>query len=205
MDELERRGVLDSTWLIITSDHGESFGEQPGVFVHGTSLYQAQIHVPLVIVPPSRSPKPARPVVSETVSLRDLPATVVDLLDLKADAPFPGTSLAGLWERPSSGSEGDYKVSPGCSEVVPTNPLEPDPSKMLENRRVWATLAEGDLIYLRIRMGDADQEALFDLREDPLELRNLVDDPARQSVAERLRAALDRMTAGPLTLERFPL
>ena len=53
LDELERRGVLKSTWLIITSDHGESFGEQPGVFIHGTSLYQPQIHVPLVIVPPS--------------------------------------------------------------------------------------------------------------------------------------------------------
>ena len=53
IDELERRDVLDQTWLIITSDHGESFGEHPGVFGHGTSLYQTQLHVPLVIVPPA--------------------------------------------------------------------------------------------------------------------------------------------------------
>ena len=54
LSELGRRGVLERTWLIITSDHGESFGEQPGFFGHGTSLYQPQLHVPLVIVPPSR-------------------------------------------------------------------------------------------------------------------------------------------------------
>ena len=207
VDELERRGVLDSTWLIITSDHGESFGEQAGVFVHGTSLYKAQIHIPLVIVPPSRSPKPSRPVVPETVSLRDLPATVVDLLDLEAGAPFPGTSLVRLWDSLPSRPGGGHEISPtspALSEVVPTNPLEPDPSKMLENRRVWATLAEGDLIYLRIRTGEADQEAIFDLREDPLESRNLFDDPARQSVLKRMRAALDRMTAGPLTLRAVP-
>jgi len=90
VDELERRGVLDSTWLIITSDHGESFGEQPGVFLHGTSLYQPQVHVPLVIIPPLRSPRPSRPVVSQTVSVRDLPATVVDLLESRGRRPVPG-------------------------------------------------------------------------------------------------------------------
>ncbi len=57
LGDLGRRGVLERTWLIITSDHGESFGEQPGFFGHGTSLYQPQLHVPLVIVPPSGEPE----------------------------------------------------------------------------------------------------------------------------------------------------
>ncbi|HKI19435.1 MAG TPA: sulfatase-like hydrolase/transferase, partial [Isosphaeraceae bacterium] len=94
LDELGRRGILERTWLIVTSDHGESFGEQAGVFGHGTSLYQPQLHVPLVIVPPAGSP--SRPSVPETASLRDLPATVVDVLGLGAGAPFPGRSLATL-------------------------------------------------------------------------------------------------------------
>ena len=58
IDELERRRVLERTWVIVTADHGESFGENPGVFWHGTSLYQAQLHVPLVIVPPAGGPSP---------------------------------------------------------------------------------------------------------------------------------------------------
>ena len=54
-DELNMRGVLERTWLIITSDHGESFGEHAGVFCHGSSLYQTELHVPLLIIPPGGS------------------------------------------------------------------------------------------------------------------------------------------------------
>ena len=78
IDELGRRGVLERTWVIIAADHGESFGEHAGVFCHGTSLYQTELHVPLVILPPAGCPSPR--VVTETVSLRDLAATVVDML-----------------------------------------------------------------------------------------------------------------------------
>jgi len=52
IDELERRAVLERTWVIVTADHGESFGEHPGVFLHGATLYQTESHVPLVIIPP---------------------------------------------------------------------------------------------------------------------------------------------------------
>jgi arylsulfatase A-like enzyme len=208
IDELERRGILDSTWLLITSDHGESFGEQPGVFIHGTSLYQPQLHVPLVIVPPSASPRPARAVVPDVVSLRDLPATIVELLDVKASAPFPGTSLARLWEsqpRPTTVDPADSAASPALSEVVPTNPIDPDPAELIEDRRAWASLAEGDWVYIRIRQGDLDHEELFDLRADPRQSRNLAQEPARRSILDRLRATLDLLTGGPLEPERFPL
>ena len=159
-----------------------------------------------MVVPPSRSPRPSRPVISETVSLRDLPATVVDLLDLEAGAPFPGASLARLWDSAPSAATVDPPVSPtspALSEVVPTNPLDPDPAKMLEDRRAWASLAEGDLIYIRIRQGDVDREELFDLRED----RPPVAQPRRGSgppVRPRADAGEARqMTAGPLTPQRF--
>jgi arylsulfatase A-like enzyme len=208
IDELERRGVLESTWLVITSDHGESFGEQPGVFIHGTSLYQPQLHVPLVIVPPSASPRPVQAVVSEIVSLRDLPTTIVELLGLRANAPFPGTSLAPLWDSQRKAvtvDPEDSPASPALSEVVPTNPLDPDPAKLVENRLAWASLAEGNLIYIRIRQGDLDHEELFDVREDPRQSKNVAQDPARRSVVDRLRAKLDLLTEGPLLPERFRL
>ena len=37
-----------TTWLILASDHGESFGEHAGVFCHGSSLYDTELHVPLL-------------------------------------------------------------------------------------------------------------------------------------------------------------
>ena len=55
VDELDRRGVLERTWLIIASDHGESFGEHTAVFCHGASLYETELHVPLLIIPPGGS------------------------------------------------------------------------------------------------------------------------------------------------------
>ncbi len=79
--------------MIITSDHGEAFGDH-GFFGHGYSVYLDEIGVPLVILSPDA---PAGRVVDSPVSLRDLPATVVDQLGLSAGSPFPGRSLAAYW------------------------------------------------------------------------------------------------------------
>ena len=85
-DELDRRAVLDTTWVMITADHGESFGEHAGVFCHGTSLYQTELHVPLVIIPPGGSAM--KRVVTETVSLRNIAATIVDVARIRDWIPI---------------------------------------------------------------------------------------------------------------------
>ena len=77
--------------IIVTSDHGEGLGEHD-FFDHGESLYRTEVRVPLIIVPPSGLSRPA--VVNETVSLRDLPATIVNLVGQGKGSPFPGESLA---------------------------------------------------------------------------------------------------------------
>ena len=68
--------MLRDTLVIITSDHGEQFGEH-GVFNHGYSLYAHEVHVPLLIISPSAPPGLT---VSQPVSLSDQPATVIDLI-----------------------------------------------------------------------------------------------------------------------------
>jgi arylsulfatase A-like enzyme len=74
--ELLQAGVLENTWLIVTADHGEEMGEHD-LYDHGEILYRPEIHVPLVILPPAGQRTPR--VVRETVSLRDLSATILDL------------------------------------------------------------------------------------------------------------------------------
>jgi arylsulfatase A-like enzyme len=210
IDQLERRGILERTCLIVTSDHGESFGVPHDNFGHGTSLYQPQLHVPLIIVPPAVGGRggasPAPRVVAETVSLRDLPATVVDLLDLEAGAPFLGASLARLWGRADSSDSADPAApgpSPALSEVVPTDTLGPASESLLKDRSVWGSLAEGDSVYVRAYYRGHVIEELFDLRADPRELLNLAEDAAHQPLLKRMRARLDRLTIGPLTVQRF--
>jgi arylsulfatase A-like enzyme len=52
IDELERLGLYDRSWIVVTSDHGEHFGEH-GLEQHGFSLYEDVVRGVLVIKPPS--------------------------------------------------------------------------------------------------------------------------------------------------------
>ena len=111
LGELRGQGLLDNTVVIITSDHGEGFGDH-GIVGHGSSLYLDTIGVPLVILSPGA---PAGRVVDSPVSLRDLPATVVDQLGLSAGSPFPGRSLSACW-RSDPGQAPQGITTPALSE-----------------------------------------------------------------------------------------
>jgi arylsulfatase A-like enzyme len=200
VDELDRRGVLEQTWLIIASDHGESFGEHTDIFCHGNSLYETELHVPLLIIPPGgRATKQA---VKDPVSLRDLAVTIVDVAGLEGDAPFPGVSLARYWKQHAPEAPArPPAASPALAEVVPHNSLKPPSRSDLEQRSPLGAVKEQDWSYIR-REGNAHEE-LFHLPRDPKEQRNLADDPAAQSTLQHMRATLDRLTGGPLLPERF--
>ena len=119
-DELERRGVLETTWIVITADHGEGLGEHD-LFEHGESLYSTEIRVPLLILPPTS--RRHEVVVRDPVSLRDLPATIVDVLGLATGAPFPGRSLSSLWDGTGAqaGQDADREI---FSELRAPSPVD---------------------------------------------------------------------------------
>ena len=188
LDDLEQRGVLDNTVVVITSDHGEEFAEH-GVYEHGYSLYKAGVHVPLIVVAPQRAPASLR--VATPVSLRDLAATIVDVMGLGADAPFPGGSLAGFWRADDLGVSADRAgLSPLLSEVSPS-PRQPDwfPSSKGEMK----ALVHQGLRY--IRNGDGSEE-LYDFAADPWEQNDLAALPGRQQDLAGARAALERLIPG---------
>ena len=160
LDELGRRGVLDDTLVIVTSDHGEHFGDHL-LFFHGCSLYRQLVQVPLVIVDPNGG-LPSR-VVAEPVSLRDLPATVVDLLGLERDAPFPGRSLAGFWARPRQAVSAPVEpllMETGTPLLLTNQGREPAAKGPMKS------LVAGGMHY--IRTGDGVEE-LYALDADPEE------------------------------------
>jgi arylsulfatase A-like enzyme len=200
LDELRRRGVLERTWLFIASDHGESFGEHDGVFCHGTSLYQTELHVPLLIVPPGGSA--TAQVIKETVSLRDLPATIVDVLKIEAGAPFPGVSLARYWEgTPRAATAAAPSADPALAELVPGDARYRDSYGLPLKTWPMGALNEGQWSY--IRSEGRVREELFHLKKDAKEQRNLARDPTAQAVLQRMRDTLGRLTSGPLNPRRF--
>ena len=111
LDEIERRGLLENTLVIVTSDHGEQLGEH-GLLGHGVSLYRREVHVPLLVIPPARS-STAR-IVNEPVSIREIPATVAEWVDLGPRNPFPGRSLTRFL---GDGAERLPETSPVLCEV----------------------------------------------------------------------------------------
>ena len=189
--ELERRGELDRTLVIVTSDHGEGMGEHD-LFNHGESLYRMEIGVPLVIVEPRRSR--CQGVLSETVSLRNLPATIVELIGLETNSPFPGPSLASLW-RGSFADPDSPTIDGVLSELSRPNPANPNQGRSPAKAGPLISLAEGDFVYIR-NEGDSTEE-LFNERDDPGEKRNRARVEAMQPVLERFRERVSQLRAPP--------
>ena len=89
MRELTRRGLLENTIIVVTSDHGEMHGEH-GLFAHGNALYMPLLHVPFVMRYPARVAQGVR--VQRTVPMRNLARTLTDLAGLPDT--MPGVNVA---------------------------------------------------------------------------------------------------------------
>jgi arylsulfatase A-like enzyme len=178
LDALDRRGVLETTVVIITSDHGEHFGEH-GLFNHGNNLYMPQLHVPLWILVPGRT-TPER--VHESVSLRDLASTVLDLSGLDGASPFPGLPLARYW-MPGRHPETAPDTLYGSLLPAPWAQAQPTPSA----RGPMRSIIEDPYHY--ILNGDGVEE-LYEYRTDPDELRNLAGSAAAERLLVRFRELL---------------
>ena len=77
---LQEKDIFDNTFLIVTSDHGENFGEH-GLAGHPLCLYDSLLHIPLIISCPALIPKGKR--ISSLVSTVDIFPTLLDVLNIK--------------------------------------------------------------------------------------------------------------------------
>jgi len=192
LDELKRRGTLDNTLVIITSDHGEQFKEH-GIMGHGNSLYMPSVHVPLLICLPDRVAAGKR--ITEAVTLRDLGATIMDLTGFDGSPqPLPGSSLSRFWQD-SNTIDDKVSASPVLSEVhyVANNPSRYPVSQ----GDMKSVVARG---YQYIVQGNG-VEQLYDLGLDPWAKNDLGMTEASQVILPPMVDALQQATtdseAGP--------
>ncbi|HUR27472.1 MAG TPA: sulfatase, partial [Planctomycetota bacterium] len=82
-EALERRGILDRTWVIVTADHGEAFGEH-GVTDHGSGVFDEIVRVPLLVFPPRGATLEAS---SAAVAQVDVAATIAAIADVEYHGP----------------------------------------------------------------------------------------------------------------------
>jgi arylsulfatase A-like enzyme len=169
-EALRQAGLYDNTMIVITSDHGEAFGEH-GVYGHANSLYRETIQIPLLIRYPEKIPAGER--IERIVSLRDLAATVTDLSGLKENAAFPGTPLFANPEEIA------------LAELY-QNPYHP-PSH---------PVAHGDLSAINTDQWQAifmeDQAELY-VSEDNLQRNNLASEDSSNTILFDLQQELDQL------------
>jgi arylsulfatase A-like enzyme len=179
LDELARRGLMNETVVVVSSDHGEAFGEH-GLYHHGDGGYEEMIHVPLLFRFPNIRPRE----VTEAVSLVDVVPTLLDYLSIQRDELLSGRSLLpSIWGEHIDDEGGVVSMSWRCA---------------LDGTRKnssW-TLIEGryKLIYGEI----GHHFALYDLNNDPNERINLAgsENATFLSMRETLLGFVERGTEG---------
>jgi arylsulfatase A-like enzyme len=174
---LRENGDLDRSILIVTSDHGEQWGEH-GLGSHGNSLYLPVLHVPLIVRAPGRVPAGQR--IAGIVSLRDIAATILDVAGAPAGA-IPGSSLATAW---STGTT--ERASPVIAEAAAV--VNPSKTNLTRFGPMTAFI---DSASHCIFLGDGREE-LFAWRTDSAELHDLARTPGGEGLLAQCRAGIAR-------------
>jgi len=168
---LRERRLYDGILLVVASDHGESLGEH-GEDAHGVFLYEATIHVPLLVRLPGRREAGRR--VSARVSLVDVAPTALAAAGVVVPAAVQGRSLLGL----AGGGHEPERPSYAESEYP---------------RRVFGWSALRAWREERFLLVDAPRRELYDLRADPTSARNLADE--RGAVVGGMARAMEKAVA----------
>lgn len=169
----EEKDVLRDTVIIMTSDHGDEFGEHGGIS-HDGKRYSELIEVPLMIYEPQRQ----KGLVCDTlVTTLDISPTIVHLFGLDPVKAFEGSSLLPLEGYQEKGIFGEA--------VDKYKSFETGEEKEVHYYR------EGDLKIIYRERDDAWE--LYDLKSDPKETRNLIDtSPLTETMKQRIRPRVRR-------------
>jgi len=156
--EFEQRGVDEETLFVVTSDHGEEFGEHGDWFHRNFKLYDELLKVPLLIADPSSSSGR----VEDTVSLVDVAPTLLD----RAGIPLPDSTEG---EQVSLSHLGEQFES---RDVVISEIFDPDRDRVAIRTDGWK--------YIRYE----SHEELYNLESDPEEQNDLSEEEGTPMLIE---------------------
>jgi len=177
MQGLEELGLTKSTIVVVTSDHGFQLNEHGGLW-RKQSQFDESIRVPLIVRLPDG--KSAGEVTTGLVELVDLYPTLVDLSGLPLPAhELEGTSFGPLLARPGRQWKSAAFSESMRGEDYHGRTIRTDRYRYTE----WSPLDGAGAILAE----------LYDLQTDPMEFRNLADEPTE---AARVKALSGRLAAG---------
>jgi arylsulfatase A-like enzyme len=170
LDSLRTRNLYDRSLVVLTADHGEEFQEHGGWW-HGTTLYDEQIHVPLLVKPPGNAA--AGRVIEQLATSLDIAPTILAAAGAPIPATFQGHVLPLDADRP-----------PAHQSVFSEEDFEGNVLQSVRTKEWKLMTANSD------NPRGLPPEALFDLVADPREAKNL--HAAQPAEAATLRTELSR-------------
>lgn len=163
---LKSKGVYEKSVIVLAGDHGESLGEH-GEKTHGFFIYNATLHVPLIVHLPQKA---QLDVVTDPVSLVDIMPTILATVGVDVPSQIQGRNLVPILRKDQA-----------------------DPDRALYSETFlprihfnWSELRGAQ--NSRYHFIDAPHPELYDLTKDPGELHNLLSE--KKAVSEEMRAKL---------------
>jgi arylsulfatase A-like enzyme/cytochrome c-type biogenesis protein CcmH/NrfG len=180
---LKEKGIYQNTVIVLCGDHGESLGEH-GEKTHGFFIYNATMHVPLIIRLPEQLPRqlPEKTVartLADPVSLVDLMPTVLEAVGLQVPSQVQGRSLLR-----------EIRPDPSAPDAQANHERTLYGETFLPRIHFdWSELRGSE--NTKYHFIDAPRPELYDLTKDPGETHNLLTE--KKAVAEEMRAKLVAM------------
>ncbi len=196
LDALDDAGLAQDTLVLYTSDHGELLGNH-GLYLKGPTPYEDLLRVPLVARGPGVAPNR---VVSEPVSTLDLAATFLEIANVSPEHEMQSRSLLPALRADGNGSNRLLPRRPGEAERNPPPTFTRDcawsewhvhPSRCGVALKLRTVRTKTHKCTFELESGAGE---LYDLVNDPQEMRNVFDDPAYARVRKELE---DMMRARP--------
>jgi choline-sulfatase len=182
LEDLEKAGLLADTLVVVTSDHGEGFGEH-GEWGHGLLTYQESLAVPLLLRGPGIA---AGRAVEARAGLADLLPSLLEVFGIAPPAGFAGQSFLAKLQDPAPAD------ASGAAVGERTFYFE---SLLGQEDRNWAPIT--GLLRGEDKLIAVPKAELYDLAADPGEKQNRLDSERRlwRELDEQLRALLLGKTA----------
>jgi len=181
LDALDELDLRDDTLVAFTSDHGEELYGHYAYWFHSWSIYDAALAVPLVIASPGFLPAGRR--LEGVIESIDIAPTLLDTLGVPIPASFEGKSLLPLIRgeggEPSHTGEAFAELGPYIQSI------RTDRWHYVYNPRNLSSPAARAKDTGREGVFEIAREELYDVREDPEQLRNVAD--LHPAVAAELR------------------
>src|SRR2546422_3978687 len=159
---LKEKGLYQNTLIVLSGDHGESLGEH-GEKTHGFFIYNATLHVPLILHLPGEA---SAKTVTDLVNLADLMPTVLQILKVDVPSQVQGRNLLPLMARKKEGESRSLYAE----TFLPRLHFN------------WSELRGVETEHYHFI--DAPKPELYDLTKDPGETQNLF--PQKKAVGEEM-------------------